>query len=131
MQPMGGEAKTSGVKLDGGKVRLDLMPMHAWLEVGKVLTFGALKYGANNWRKVAGWRWRYIGAGLRHVTAYMLGERSDPESGLHHLSHAMCCFLFVLENELVIESGSLAVPDGDAQTVPTPALSAVEAVKRE
>lgn len=120
MSPIGGVSKAStGTKLDQGKSRLDLMPMRALLEVGAVLTFGAKKYGANNWRKVIGWRWRYLGAGLRHVVTFMLGERSDPETGLHHLSHALCCFLFVLENELTLEHEihggmNITVPDGDA-----------------
>lgn len=115
MSPMGGEAKGStGTKFDQGKPRLDLMPMRALLEYSMVLTFGAEKYGANNWRKVVGWRWRYLGAGLRHVVAYALGERSDVESSRHHLAHALCCFSFVLENELNLELGSTDVPDGDA-----------------
>lgn len=113
-QPMGREAKTNGVKLDVGKPRMDLIPMLAQLEFAKVLTFGVKKYGANNWRKVVGWRWRYVAAGLRHITYYALGERSDPETGLHHLAHALCCFSFVLDNELSIERGATTVPDGDA-----------------
>lgn len=117
-EPMGGVAKSAtGTKYDAGKPRMDLLPMRAVLETAKVLAFGAKKYGANNWRKVLGWRWRYTGAGLRHVAAYVLGETHDAESGLHHLSHALCCFMFVLDNELTIaahESGLITVPDGDA-----------------
>lgn len=110
--------ETTGTKLDAGKNRLDLVPVRAHLEFGKVLTFGAKKYGAGNWMKVIGWRWRYIGAGLRHIYEYMLGNHRDDESGFHHLAHALCCFYFVLDNELTLEAEpsllNRAVPDGDA-----------------
>ncbi len=110
--PVGGmEAK--GTKLDVGKLRFDLVPVRAMTMFVAVLSFGAKKYGANNWRNLIGWRWRYVGAGLRHIFAYMGGERTDPESRFHHLSHALCCFFFILDNELALEA-NLVVPDGDA-----------------
>jgi len=34
---------------------------------------------------------------LRHLTAWWAGEDLDPESGLHHLAHAACCLMFLLE----------------------------------
>lgn len=86
-----------GTKYDKDKVRLDLIPPIALLLVGGVLTYGAKKYAPENWRKVKGWRWRYIGAALRHLLTYMQGERQDPESGHPHLAHAACCLLFILE----------------------------------
>lgn len=86
----------AGVKLDLGKTRLDLLPFRAVKAVGDVLTFGAKKYKDNNWR--GGMKWgRLIGAALRHIFAFMCGEDRDPESGLHHLAHAACDVLFVLE----------------------------------
>lgn len=33
----------------------------------------------------------------RHLWAYRRGEVSDPESGLPHLAHAMCCLMFMAE----------------------------------
>jgi hypothetical protein len=89
----------NGVKFDGDKVRLDLLPFTALESVGVVLTYGAKKYAPDNWRKVPGWRWRYMGAALRHLFA---SRRSfdDPETGLPHLAHAACCVLFLLEQEL-------------------------------
>ena len=41
-----------GKKYDGGKAKLYLLPPKSILEVGKVLTYGADKYDAENWRKV-------------------------------------------------------------------------------
>lgn len=88
---------TDGVKKDLGKPRYDLLPHAAVHEVVKVLNFGCQKYSAENWRKVPGWRWRYYGAALRHLTAWWMGEKNDPESGLHHLAHTLCCVAFLLE----------------------------------
>lgn len=85
-----------GKKNDQEKVRLELLSSTAILELGKVLTFGAKKYDAHNWRKGLHFS-RLIGAILRHVLAYSGGETIDPESGLNHLSHAMCGCMFLLE----------------------------------
>jgi hypothetical protein len=81
-------------KDDSGKTRLDLLPFEALEEVGRVLTFGANDYGANNWTKGCDWS-RYLGACLRHVFSWASGEDKDPKSGLSHLAHAVCCLLFL------------------------------------
>ena len=88
--------KKQGIKHDKDKVRLDLLsPL--WLNgVGQVLTFGAKKYAAHNWRKGLE-RSRLIGASLRHILAYLGGEDRDPETGLLHLFHASCCLMFASE----------------------------------
>ena len=88
----------SFIKDDGEKPRANLLPPRAVLEVARVLTFGARKYAPENWRKVDDLG-RYTAAALRHVFAYMQGERIDPESGLHHLAHAACCLLFIVDIE--------------------------------
>lgn len=91
----------SGIKHDKDKLRWDLLDLETLEEEVKVLTFGAAKYGPNNWKGVEDGINRYFAALLRHVTAWRTGERLDPESGQHHLSHAMCNlrFLNVLERE--------------------------------
>jgi hypothetical protein len=89
-----------GRKDDNAKVRFDLLPFGALEEIAKVLTFGAKKYDDDNWRKVPNLRRRYLAAGFRHVWSWRKGEQRDPETGLHHLAHAACCFLFVLSYEL-------------------------------
>ena len=86
-----------GVKHDSEKTRLDLLPPVSLELVGQVLTHGAKKYSPQNWRHVEGWRWRYTAAALRHLVAWMRGERADAESGLPHLAHALCCLMFLLE----------------------------------
>lgn len=85
-----------GIKHDQEKTRTDLLSSLAIEELAKVLTFGAKKYTAHNWRHGMAWS-RLIGAALRHLFAFMRGEDRDPETGLCHLAHAMCCIMFLLE----------------------------------
>lgn len=91
---------TPGVKWDGGKPRFDLIPAEIELEVAKVLTVGATKYAPDNWKKVPGGKWRYIAAMRRHISAYQRGEINDPDDGLHHMAHAICCAMFLGEADL-------------------------------
>ena len=93
-----------GTKHDSGKIRVDLLPTEALTEVAKVLTFGASKYDAWNWKKGFAWS-RLYGAALRHLFAWHQREDHDPESGLLHLAHAGCCVLFLLAHQ-VLELGT-------------------------
>lgn len=86
-----------GVKYDSEKPRWDLLPIEPIEQVVGVLTYGAKKYDDENWRKVANQRSRYYAAALRHIVAWWKGEKLDPESGYHHLAHAMCCLIFLME----------------------------------
>jgi hypothetical protein len=93
------ERLSGGTKLDENKNRLDLLSA-PWIEgVGHVLTFGAKKYEAHNWRKGIQTS-RLLGAALRHLFAYLRGEDLDPETGLSHLLHASCCVMFAFELSL-------------------------------
>ena len=84
-----------GMKHDGEKVRMDLLDPRAIDQLAQVLTFGAQKYEAHNWRHGIS-KSRLLGAALRHLFAYMGGQDHDPESGLSHVAHAMCCCMFLL-----------------------------------
>jgi hypothetical protein len=86
-----------GKKYDGGKPDYALLPPLAIDAMVRVLTYGAKKYGPDNWRKVPDLRRRYLSALLRHVFAHMRGETRDPETGENHLAHALCCVAFILE----------------------------------
>lgn len=88
----------SGIKHDQGKVQAELLSPTAMLEIAKVMSFGAGKYGPHNWRGGIAWS-RVLGASLRHIFAYLSGEDKDPETGLSHLAHAGCCIMFLLEYE--------------------------------
>lgn len=86
----------SGQKNDSDKVRLELISEAAEWGLAQVLTFGAKKYAADNWRKGLEWR-RCLGAARRHLNAFARGEELDPESGLPHIDHAACEIMFLSE----------------------------------
>lgn len=84
-----------GIKLDQGKPMMDLLDPIAMEQLAKVLTFGAQKYAAHNWRKGIK-QSRLLAALLRHTFAHLRGQNLDEESGLPHIAHAMCCCMFLL-----------------------------------
>ena len=92
------DTDTGALKFDSDKLPLHLLSTEALNQTAAVLKFGALKYAEHNWRKGFAWS-RPISAALRHITAFNAGEDCDPESGLSHLAHAMCCIMFLLEFE--------------------------------
>ena len=94
-------ATTGGRKFDGNKLEYGLLPPYALQETVKVLTFGAQKYERDNWKKVPDSKRRYFDAMQRHIWAWKQGEQMDPESGLHHLAHAMCCLMFLYEHDII------------------------------
>ena len=85
-----------GVKYDEGKERWDLLPWKEIKQVVVVLTYGARKYEANNWKTIKDWRSRLSAATMRHFVAWSTGERLDPETKQHHLAHCICCLLFLM-----------------------------------
>jgi hypothetical protein len=89
---------TVGTKFDQGKLRWDLVPPE-FEEVVKVLTYGATKYSDRNWELGMAYG-RLIAASLRHLWSWIKGERTDPETGIHHLAHCCCDVLFLLTYEL-------------------------------
>jgi len=52
--------------------------------------------GDNNWKNVDDIDNRYFAALMRHVIARRKGEVIDQDSGRSHLSHAVCCALFMM-----------------------------------
>lgn len=87
--------QAGAVKFDGDKPRMDLLDAYAIEQLAQVLTFGASKYASHNWRKGIH-KSRLLAAAFRHLFAYLRGEDKDPESGLSHVAHAMCCCMFLL-----------------------------------
>lgn len=82
-----------GLKYDGDKPRMDLLDHSYLMGTAAVLTFGAQKYAAHNWREGLQVS-RLTAAAMRHLSAFNNGEDLDPESGLSHLYHASCCLMF-------------------------------------
>lgn len=105
--------KPQGIKWDHGKPRFGLVPALIEAEVAKVLTVGANKYAVDNWKYVPDGKARYIDALGRHINAYRQGEIHDPDDGLHHLAHAICCAMFIAEADL---SGVPLAPPTDKET---------------
>ena len=89
---MGTEA---GVKLDDGKLLMELIPPEAIKGLAQVLTFGAEKYMRNGWQTVPNGRHRYTGALMRHLEAWRSGEMIDPETGINHMYHVLCNAAFL------------------------------------
>lgn len=85
-----------GIKHDDGKPDFSLLSPTALEQMAAVMSFGAKKYAAHNWRKGFAWT-RVSAAALRHIFSWLGGETVDKESGLNHLAHAACCLMFLLE----------------------------------
>ena len=94
-------ATSGGRKFDGNKLEYGLIPPLAMKEMVRVLTFGAQKYERDNWKRVPESKRRYFDALERHIWAWKMGEQLDPESGIHHLAHAMCCLMFLYEHDII------------------------------
>ena len=89
------ESTTKGVKYDSSKLRWSLLPLEALQDVVSVLEFGAKKYAPDNWKHVDNAQARYWDAAMRHLVAYKIDNKTDSETGLSHLAHAVCCLLFL------------------------------------
>ena len=94
-EPDGSAEPTEGIKFDSGKRRHDLIPHEAINALADVLTYGADKYGPNNWQKGMEWG-RLYAATQRHLLAFKAGEDLDDESGIHHLHHALTNIAFLI-----------------------------------
>ena len=87
---------TDGLKHDGGKPRLSLVPPILIRAVGTVMTHGAEKYGEASYKQVDPKRYR--DAFARHYCEYMEDPYgTDKDSGLPHLWHVACNVAFLLE----------------------------------
>ena len=89
--PNGKSPNTPGAKLDAGKNRLGLVLggfALALQEVGRVGTYGAIKYTANGWKTVPNGLERYTDAMYRHQLKEAAGEAVDADTGLLHAAHA-------------------------------------------
>ena len=89
-----------GLKYDNDKNRMGLVLQgfsNALWKVGEVGTFGAGKYGDENWMYLENGIARYKDALFRHLFQYLQGEWIDAESGKPHLAHACWNCLALLE----------------------------------
>jgi Domain of unknown function (DUF5664) len=73
-------------------------------DVNKVMEYGALKYGRDNWKKCTQEELnRYRDAAVRHLLA-SYNEKYDKESGYSHMAHLACNALFVMYLDRMLNS---------------------------
>lgn len=83
---------------DDGKPPLANLPPEGLRAVARVQAYGHRKYkDFNNYRKGMEAS-RQVSCIIRHLMAYMDGEDLDPESKEHHVAHAACRCMFLLQN---------------------------------
>jgi hypothetical protein len=101
---------TQGTKHDLGKPNMSLMSPIALTYLSAVLTFGASKYSANNWRKGIPLS-KIIAACHRHLAAILAGDDYDTETGLPHAAHLMCEAMFMCEQLTASPIGGIVGDD--------------------
>ena len=79
------------------KVPLHLIPPRAEAHISMAFADGATKYGPYNWHTEKISASVYHGAARRHLNAWWAGEDNAADSGIHHLAHAACCLLMILD----------------------------------
>lgn len=88
--PTNGEIRdnsAAGRKNDKGKIRLDLVEPCIIDGIGGVGTFGAEKYGDDNYKDDLALN-RIYAASMRHMMKYRRGKMLDDETGIFHLYHS-------------------------------------------
>ena len=91
--------KENALRYNNGKTRYGLIPDYALNEMAKVMTYGAKKYSADNWRKGLSFT-SCLDSLERHIAKFKIGQDYDEETGLHHLAHAMANCSFIMEYSL-------------------------------
>ena len=90
---------TDGLKHDGGKPRLSLVPAEAIEAIGIVMTHGAEKYGEASYRQIEPKRYR--DALMRHVCKWLKDPYGlDEDSGLPHIWHIITNAAFLCELDI-------------------------------
>lgn len=87
-------AEIRGSRFNTGKLRMDLIDPLAMEGLASVLTKGAVKYNAHNWRDGLPYT-ETIASLLRHTFAVLRGEDIDPETGEYHADHMQCNTMFL------------------------------------
>lgn len=88
--------ESQGKRFNEGKPQYSLLPLDTLEPVVRVLEFGKLKYGRDNW-KLGLDKDEIVDSLMRHLVALSKGEQLDLESGLHHSAHIATNAIFLLE----------------------------------
>ena len=94
---------TRGIKEVAGKLRYDLIPASLELELAKVVTAGAIKYGDRNWEKGIPDS-ECIGAIKRHLARFQLGQEFSPHDGAHEMAHVVFWCMVLIEQAGIDQS---------------------------
>jgi Domain of unknown function (DUF5664) len=82
------------------KPRFSLLPMDALYAVAEVLTFGAVKYADDSWKRAPFTKADYLDAMGRHWAKIAAGELRDAETGYLHAAHLACNAIFYLWHQM-------------------------------
>lgn len=88
----------AGIKHDSGKPDLSIVPLALEEACARAFTFGAGKYGRNNYKNGLQYT-RLLAAAFRHLKAWNEISTGDPESGLSHLDHAIASLAMLAVSE--------------------------------
>ncbi len=101
------KTEQGAMRFNEGKVPLSMVleAKHAMQGCGAVLQFGAKKYARGNWHKGLS-HTQVVDSLLRHLSSYLAGEDTDPESGLPHVDH-------ILTNAIFLSEGTRTHPELD------------------
>ena len=102
------------------KTPLQLLPPYALAQTALAHAEGAKKYGPWNWRTNQVCATTYIGAILRHLTAWQDGEDIDADSGLSHIAKiGACC-------NILLDAGHCGTLVDDRSKVPSKPSKALQ-----
>jgi len=79
------------------KVSISKLPAVAILHGAHAMMDGAKKYGPYNWREKKVRASIYLDAAQRHLALWQEREEVAPDSGVHHLGHAIACLAILLD----------------------------------
>ena len=91
-------AEIKASKNDSEKADLSLIPRVALEAAARAFMVGEKKYGRYNFYKGHDAS-QLIAALLRHATAWMEGEETDPQDGQHHLGSVIACAAMILQQQ--------------------------------
>ena len=97
------------------KTPLSTIPATVLAEVGVGMYEGARKYGRHNFRVIGVRASVYYDATMRHLMAWWEGEDIDPDSGLSHITKAICSLVVIRDamiQEMMADDRPPCAPEG-------------------
>lgn len=100
--PIHASAKPSNPKdsIGSSKPPAATVPLRVMAEVGVGMLEGTCKYGRHNYRDAGVRATVYYDAARRHLDKWMEGEDIDPDSGLSHVTKAICSLVVLRDGIL-------------------------------